>query len=94
MFKIVDDSNDKKKIELKHRINLAPDEEELWNCYSSASLAARSMVFDGDALLMKNHAIESHDLDAPPGATFVWRLDMDDAVSEKDKRGAECYYWW
>mmetsp|Transcript_17034 Transcript_17034/g.36945 ORF Transcript_17034/g.36945 Transcript_17034/m.36945 type:complete len:982 (+) Transcript_17034:2-2947(+) len=95
VFKInKDDADEKKRIQLKHRIDLAPEEDQLWYCYSPARLAARSMLFSGNALLMKNHALESHDLDAEPGNTFLWRLDMDDAVSEKEKRGEECYYWW
>jgi len=89
--------NKDERITLRHRVNLAPDQEDMWSyCYSSARLAARSMVFKGDALLLKNHAAESHRLDAPSGSnTFLWRLEMEDPVpeSEFDKRTG-CSYWW
>ena len=85
---------DLSSIELKHRIDLAPDDEELFGyCYSPARLSPRSMLFEGKALLMKNHAVESHNLDAMPDETFVWRLEMDNPVSEKENKG-DCYYWW
>lgn len=90
-------SNKDERITLRHRVNLAPEKEDMWShCYSSARLAPRSMVFSGDALLMKNHAVESHRLDQPSGSnTFLWRLEMEDPVpvDESDKRRG-CSYWW
>jgi len=54
------------------------------------------MVFDGNALLMKNHAAESHDLDAPQDRSFLWRLDMDDPATkiELESKGLLCNYWF
>jgi hypothetical protein len=92
-----DNASKEERITLRHRVNLAPDKEDMWSyCYSSARLAPRSMVFSGDALLMKNHAVESHRLDKPSGSkTFLWRLEMEDPIheSESDKRRG-CSYWW
>jgi hypothetical protein len=76
---------------------MAPSEEEIYSrCYSSATLSPRSMVFDGNALLMKNHAAESHDLDAPQDRSFLWRLDMDDPATktELESKGLLCNYWF
>jgi len=97
-FGIDKDNEDKEeRIVLKHRINMAPSEEEIYSrCYSSATLSPRSMVFDGNALLMKNHAAESHDLDAPQDRSFLWRLDMDDPATktELESKGLLCNYWF
>jgi hypothetical protein len=59
--------------------------KDFFDCYSSATLPQRSMVFNGNLMTVKGHSVVSTNLDS---GTKRWNLEMPKPSTQDD-----CMYW-
>ena len=68
------DVDESRPFSKKFNISQVDEKQAFCGCWSRNSLAARSLVFDGNVTTMKGHKVRSHSLD---NEAMLWDLNLD-----------------
>lgn len=80
-------SDDQGSIELDFNISHFDDKNPHLLCYGMNYLPPRSLVFQGDVMTFKGHAVLSHDLES---GDMLFKIELDEGLNNTDM----CYGWF